>query len=240
MRTQFTHEAHMSSFTRATRYIRRLLRRMLRRQTLLSRYVGHPGTRHLSAAYMLLEDVGSDRSQMLSNTWDEHREDGSRRRNLFRGIARVMLSLARVPQRRIGSFHFNDDGTITLANRPLMSSIAILENDGTPRALQKGRTYAATDSFVSDVLGFYDKRLATYPNALIDEEHCRGEMASKVLLRALAHHYIRDERREGPFVLQLDDLHISNIFVDDAWNITSIIDLEWAASRPAEMLAVPY
>lgn len=30
---------------------------------------------------------------------------------------------------------------------------------------------------------------------------------------------------------------ISNIFVDDAWNTTSIIDLERAASKAAEMLA---
>lgn len=34
----------------------------------LSKYVGHPGTCRLSAAYMLLGNVGSDRSQMLSIT----------------------------------------------------------------------------------------------------------------------------------------------------------------------------
>ncbi len=32
----------------------------------------------------------------------------------------------------------------------------------------------------------------------------------------------------------------SNIFVDDDWNVTCLIDLEWICSLPIEMLAVPY
>lgn len=34
-------------------------------------------------------------------------------------------------------------------------------------------------------------------------------------------------------------LHASNIFVNYDWNITSIINLEWACVRPTEMLAPP-
>lgn len=30
----------------------------------------------------------------------------------------------------------------------------------------------------------------------------------------------------------LTDLHQSNIFVDNDWHITAIVDLEWACSRP--------
>lgn len=66
----------------------------------------------------------------------------------------------------------------------------------------------------------------------------------KVLLRALAHHYVRrNERRNernGPFFLQLSDFHASNIFVVDEWNVTCIIDLEWLCSLPVENLSVPY
>lgn len=65
-------------------------------------------------------------------------------------------------------------------------------------------------------------------------------MAAKVLLRALAHRYIRREQRNGPFFLQLDDLHASNIFVDNDWNVTCLLDLEWVNAMPAERLGAPY
>ncbi len=189
---------------------------------------------------MLLEDVGSDTSQMLSNTWDKERGDPARRQRLFRGMARVMLSLARIPQPRIGSFRFYDDGTIALTNRPLICSIMLLENDGTPRTIQRDDTYQCTESFIADLFDFHDKRFLSHPNAIYNDEDCRGEMAAKVLLRALAHRYVRRDQRNGPFFLQLDGFHTSNIFVDDEWNITSLVDLEWVCALPVETMAVPY
>ncbi|KAF9771706.1 hypothetical protein IL306_010651, partial [Fusarium sp. DS 682] len=65
-------------------------------------------------------------------------------------------------------------------------------------------------------------------------------MAVKTVLRATAHRYIKRELRNGPFLLQPDDLHASNILVDKDWNITALIDLEWICARPAEMLEAPY
>lgn len=189
---------------------------------------------------MLLEHVGSKNSQMLSNTWEQYRTDTPQRQRLFRGMARLMLSLARIPQPHIGSFQFHDDCSITLTNRPLISSIMILENDGTPRTIQRSYTYPSTEPFISDLFNFHDRRLLSHPNAIYDRQNCYGEMAAKVLLRALAHHYVRQDQRNGPFFLQLDDFHASNIFVDDDWNMTCLIDLEWVSALPVEKMAVPY
>jgi hypothetical protein len=36
------------------------------------------------------------------------------------------------------------------------------------------------------------------------------------------------------------DLYQNNIFVDENWYITLLIDLEWACSLPIEMLYPPY
>lgn len=36
----------------------------------------------------------------------------------------------------------------------------------------------------------------------------------------------------GPFLLQLTGLHASNIFVNNDWNVTRLIDLEWVCSLP--------
>ncbi|KPM34648.1 hypothetical protein AK830_g11926 [Neonectria ditissima] len=235
----YTHEAHRPWYIRLFRMLQRPFNSILRRTT-LSHYTPNSSSHRLPTAYMLLEHIGPNVGQMLSNTWNRQRDDVHRRRRLFRGIARAMLSLARTPQPRIGSFQFHDDCCVRLTNRPLTCSMMILENDGTPRTIQRTETHSCTESFVSDMLLFHDNRLLTDPNIVYDEADCQGNMAAKALLRALSHKYIKRELRNGPYVLQFTDLHASNIFVDEAWNVTCCIDLEWIAALPAEMLAVPY
>lgn len=189
---------------------------------------------------MLLEYIGPSAGQMLSNTWDERRNEPQYRERLFRGLARVIISLARVPQPRIGSLQFNNDCSVTLTNRPLTHQIVMLENEGIPRTIGTADTCPSTELYVADTLTFYDNCLLNNPNAVFDDQDCRDKMAVKTLLRALSHQYIRRETRNGPFILQLTDLHASNIFVDDEWNVVCLVDLEWVCALPSEMLAVPY
>ncbi|KAH9211319.1 hypothetical protein DL95DRAFT_437273 [Leptodontidium sp. 2 PMI_412] len=236
----FTHEALRSPYIRVVHYLRRLVHTLLRRPNLLSRYTNNPASHRLPAAYMLLENVRSENSQMLSNSWEKHRRDPAHRHTLFQGMARIMLSLARIPQQKIGSFQFCNDGTVTLTNRPLVCTTMILENEGTPMAMQRETTYTSTEPFVADMFNFHDKRFSSHPNVIYDDGDCREEMAGRLLSRMVAHHYIRQDQRNGPFFLQLNDFHASNIFVDTEWNITSLIDLEWVCALPVEILDVPY
>lgn len=189
---------------------------------------------------MLLEYIDSNTGEMLSNTWKEQQEDPACRRRLFQGMSRIILSLARIPQPRIGSFQFHDDCTVTLTNRPLTCTMVTLENEGTERITQKDDTYTSTESFVADMITFHDKRLLNNPNAVYDAGDCRTQMAQRILLRALSHQYINRARRNGPFLLQLTDVNPSNIFVDKECNLTCLVDLEWVCALPAEMLSVPY
>lgn len=177
---------------------------------------------------------------MLSDTFDIYRGDGARRRRLFQGVSRTMLSLARIPQMRIGSFRFNQNGTVTLTNRPLSCSMMILENDDGTRTVQKDETFGCTDAYVSDMLAFHDQRFLSQPNAVYSEDDCREQMAVKTLLRVLSRDFIKRELRNGPFPLQLTDFHASNILVDEQWNVTGLIDLEWICALPSEMVTVPY
>lgn len=214
--------------------------RTLFRCALPSQYTPHVVSPGLGTSYMLLDFIDPSAGQMLSKTWTQYQKDSRRRHNLYRGIARLMCSLARVPQPRIGSFRFHDDGSIALTNRPLLNSTIIRENEGAPRIMQRQDTYTCTEAFVSDLLTFHDNRFLSQPNAIYSEDDCRGQMAVKTLLRALSHRYIDRGCRNGPFLLQLTDLHPSNILVDSDWNITGLIDLEWMCSLPREMIAVPY
>lgn len=208
---------------------------------MLSRYSRDPYAPSLSTAYVLLEHIGLETGQMLSATWDQHRHDPHHRARLFRGMARIMLSLTRLPQPRIGSFRFNtSDGTITLTNRPLISTIMLFENSGTPRTIQPRQLYQNSATFASDMLTLHDNYLLHYRHAVRDDAEARERLTIRTLLRAVSHHFVRPDHQNGPFLLQPTDLHQSNIFVDEDWNVTCLIDLEWICALPVEMLAVPY
>lgn len=238
---QFTHEERMPFYVRFWHTIRRRLRSLLGFPGFLSHYAAHPASHlRLPVAYTLLEYIGPDTGRMLSETWQTRRDDQHRRQRLFRGLSRILVSLARVPQPRIGSFRFGADGTVTLTNRPLLCNVAILENDGAPRAIDE--TYSCVEPFVADLLNLHDGHFLANQNAVEDAEDCRRQMANRTLLRTLSHHFVggKSRRRNGAFRLQLTDLHQSNVFVDDDWNVTCLIDLEWVCALPAEMLAVPY
>ena len=237
---QYTHESHMHLFARLAHSLRRFLRNWLGYEAPLSHYVSHRAGSQLATGYMLLEDVRSQKSEMLSRTWHVKRHDMERRKGLFQGISRIILSLTHVPLPRIGSFSFNEDGTVTLSNRPQSASMMILEKEGSPRIIERNTAYQCTEPFVSDLLRFHDQRFLSYSNVIESADDCRRNTASSLLMRAVAHDYVHPTQRDGPFFLQLDDLHASNMFREEEWKVTPPMDLEWASSRPSAMLAVPY
>ncbi|KAM3501888.1 hypothetical protein MY11210_009242 [Beauveria gryllotalpidicola] len=236
---QFTHEAHLPVHRWLSHKIRSLFRWVFCLEP-LSSYGLHNSASRLPTGYLLLEHIGPDTGAMLSDTWEEQRHNAAYRRSLFRGMANIILSLAKVPQPRIGSFCFNNDSTVTLTNRPLLTAEIILESDGIPRSIEPGETYSATESFVSDMMTLHDNRLR-YDRSTADEESdCRSQMAVRLLLRATSHHFIKHKYRHGPFLLRLTDLHQSNMFVDGKGNVTCLIDLEWLCALPVESFGVPY
>lgn len=208
---------------------------------LLSSYIYNTSAPAIKTAYLILEYIGPETGRMLSDSWDEHCNDATRRVRLYHGMARIMLSLARIPQRSIGAYQFNkSDSTVTLTNRPLTCSAIIMENSGAPRTIQPRQTYQSLESFTSDMLTLHDNYLLHQPHAVQDEEDAHERFAIRLLLRAVSHHFILPRWRDGPYVLQLTDFHQSNIFVDADWNVVGMIDLEWICSLPVEILSVPY
>jgi hypothetical protein len=148
-----------------------------------------------------------------------------------------MLSLAKKTQPCIGSLRFNDDTSVTLASRPLLCTSSILESEGAPKILDK--TYKTCGHFIDDMLKFREEAFSAQPNAVNDEEDCHLQMLHMTMLRLLRSQFV-DSQSEGPFVLQLTDLHPSNIFVGDEWNVVAIIDLEFVYALPPSMINVPY
>ncbi|QYT04966.1 hypothetical protein H0G86_011868 [Trichoderma simmonsii] len=236
----YTHETQRPWYARYPHAIRRYLYSLFQRP-MLSRYTPHPAADiDFPISYMLLEYIGPDVGQMLSRTWNSFRNDPLRKRNLFRSISQIILSLAHIPQSCIGSFRFLESGVITLTNRPLTSSIISLENEDAERTIQSNQVYHSTEDFVADIYQLHDNAFISNPNAAYDDDECYSHMAARASLRAISHNFIKKERRNGPYFLQYTDLTRSNIFVDDDWNITCLLDLEWISALPVEMIRVPH
>ncbi|PFH59375.1 hypothetical protein XA68_12460 [Ophiocordyceps unilateralis] len=138
-----------------------------------------------------------------------------------------MLSLARLPQPRIGSFRFDtSDATISLSNRPLTCTMMLFGNSATPRTIQPRQFYQSTDSFASDMLTLHDTHL-------LHDLHAGTASNSHALL-----HLNRWTGWTLPSAV--DGLSSEQYFVDDDWNMTCLIDLEWICVLPVDMLSVSY
>jgi hypothetical protein len=219
----------------------------LRRQfySLLSRtnpcrYISSGRPYSLEIGHLVIDFVEETDGTMLSASWESHRQDESRLANLFQGLSRIMLALGKIPLPHIGSFTMDNNGVVRLTNRPLTLQIHQLENEGIPTNISRDTTYATTESYFLDVLSCHDSHLTHQLNAINDESDCRAQMAALATIRTVLPCFISHGLRRGPFLLTLTDVHQSNIFVDDEWNIKYIIDLEWACSLPIEMQHPPY
>ncbi|OJD09884.1 hypothetical protein AJ78_08879 [Emergomyces pasteurianus Ep9510] len=202
-------------------------------------YIPQLRTTFLTHGYVLIDWIESDDTQQLSNTFTMPHTD-AQAQNLYQSMSRIMISLAKVPQPRIGSWTIDNHGRISLSNRPMFCHLHQLENWDIPTGIARNMTYTSTDSFYLDLLTSHDNRLQYQGNAVYSEEDARAQAKDLVLMRALLNKFTDRYLCEGPFLMQLTDIHASNIFVDKDWNIKHIIDLEWTCSLPLGYLLPPF
>ncbi|KAM5441184.1 hypothetical protein MferCBS31731_003612 [Microsporum ferrugineum] len=208
--------------------------------TILSQYVRHPIATPPDLGYILIECIEPNRGRMLSDTWAKDSNNTTLRTTLFQSLARIMLSLARIPLPQIGSFVIDNNGFILLSNRPLTLEIQQLENDEIPIDIPRDYIYSTTDSYITDIVGIHNNRLLYQPNAINNGSDFIQQATVLTGARVSIPLFFRRDLRRGPFIFSLTDLHQSNIFVDEKWNITSLVDLEWGCSLPIEMTHPPY
>lgn len=151
-----------------------------------------------------------------------------------------MLSLARTRLPRIGSLTIDNKAVLSLTNRPLTLQLHQLENEDVCTNIPRELTYTSTDTYLLDLLACHDNRIRHKPNSILSNADAQAQLSALTVMRAVMQHFTSRSLRHGPFALMLTDLHQSNIFVDNDWNITSLIDLGWACSLPVEMLHPPY
>lgn len=194
----------------------------------------------LDTPYLVIEYITPSRGTMLSETWEEGRSNPTLRANLFHGLSRIMLNLARIPLPRIESFSLDKNGCLSLSNRPLTLEIQQLENEKIPVDIRRDSTHTSVESFVHDTFSLHESRLRYQLNAVNSVEDGFYQTSALMVLRSVWPCFFRRDLFRGPFFLNLTDLNQSNIFVDKDWNIVCLIDLEWACSHPVDMIHPPY
>ncbi|KAK2767839.1 hypothetical protein FQN54_004000 [Arachnomyces sp. PD_36] len=192
-----------------------------------------------STGYMLIEYIEDIESKKLSSTWFEKHENDKLRCNFFRGLSRKLLTITQTRLPRIGSFIIDNYGYLQLTNRPLTLEIEKLENQEIPTNMSRDYTYSTVNSYIMDILLSHDNRLRYEPNAVTDTGDYLYQASALTAMRSVLPSFFQSDLCRGPFVFNLTDLHPRNILVDDNWNITSLIGLEWACSHPIEMLRTP-
>ncbi|PYH92100.1 hypothetical protein BO71DRAFT_411241 [Aspergillus ellipticus CBS 707.79] len=233
----FAKPSCVSLFTRVRWHIARTIRSWLG-SPISCPYVGLQPFSALTTGYMIISFVENGR--MLSDTWATHLlEDKSRRQTLFSDLSHIMVSLNRVRLPQIGSLTLNNDGFLSLTNRPLTLRLQTFENEGIP-TIPRDSTYQSVEPYILDLLQCHDNRIYHQPNAIHDTNDGQEQFAALTMMRGLLHQFVSRQYRNGPFGLTLTDLHPSNIFVDEEWHITCLIDLEWACSFPVELQTPPY
>ncbi|KAL4919684.1 hypothetical protein BDW62DRAFT_209623 [Aspergillus aurantiobrunneus] len=90
------------------------------------------------------------------------------------------------------------------------------------------------------MLSYNDSRLQNKLNAVNDMPDFLYQASCLATMQTVFPLFFQRHLRRGPFVFLLTDLHPSNIFVDENWCITSLVDLEYACSLPIEMVHPPY
>ncbi|PLB53810.1 hypothetical protein P170DRAFT_451803 [Aspergillus steynii IBT 23096] len=241
----YTHYNNLPFISRCLQSVRNYLRSWFG-FPLPSNYCVHPFRSSQSMhhtnnlGYLLIECIEQTQGTMLSNTWLQNQSNAELRGNFFRDLSRLLLSISRIPLPRIGSFTIGGKGYLTLDNRPLTMELHELENESIPTDLSREYTYHTVESYVADLLATHDNRLRYQPNAVNNVQDCGYQMSALAAMRTTAPLFYSRDLRRGPFVFSLTDLHQSNIFVDEKWNITCLVDLEWACSRPIQMVEPPY
>jgi hypothetical protein len=188
--------------------------------------------------YLLIEHV--EDGEMLSSSWKEHRHDPQKRKNLYRGLATIMLEMSNAPLPRIGSWTMNNQGIISLTNRPFNVLNAFWSRHKIPLNVPRNLTYSTTQSYVQELLAYQDVRMQHQLNSIISKDDGIHQLVALVGLRAILPQLYNSRSSRGKFVMTFTDLHQSNIFVDEDWNITRLIDLEFAHSCPIELVNVPH
>lgn len=143
-------------------------------------------------------------------------------------------------KKKKGSFVLDEKDYLNLSNRPLSLQLQYLENQEIPADFQQHVTYPYAESYINDIFSFHEARLRHQPNAVEDLQDGLLQASPLMVMKSVWPCFFRRDLLRGPLLFSFIDVHQFNIFADEDWNITCLVDLEWARSRPVGMIRAFY
>nr|POE72963.1 hypothetical protein CFP56_30902 [Quercus suber] len=199
----------------------------------------HDHEYNLGTGYLIMEFIEETDGQLLSKYWSTDADMQDLRSTFLTDLSRIMLTLSTIKFDNIGSLTFNDDGFLTLSNRPLHFRLHQLENRGVPRSIPKSKTYQDANSYFTDLIMYHENRLRYQRNAIQDRSDAEIQFAVQTAMRAILPQFSDENCNNGPFFFRLTDVHPNIVMVDKTGHITCLIDLEWAVVHPLEFIHPP-
>ncbi|KAI5251253.1 hypothetical protein E4T42_04458 [Aureobasidium subglaciale] len=136
--------------------------------------------------------------------------------------------------------HFKTGYRITSFIEPRQGKM-LMERWPSHDPVHRQNLFRSLSKIILDVARVPQTRIGSFTlNAVEDDDDAEGQLATIVVWRAIRSHFTDPSLRRGPFAMQLTDLNEGNIFVDNDYNITAVVDLEWTCSLPLEMLQPPF
>lgn len=193
----------------------------------------------LNYGYILVDWIETDTTRKLSSVFSTLRTK-ARIENLCQDMSRIILSLSKCAQFRIGSWTIDNNGHINLSNRPIPGHLLLFEDYGVTADIPREMTYRDAASFFADLTLTHDNSLLV-PDYGLSEKNANALSGDIIKLEEFLYwSYDQSSPCKGPFVMQFTDMHIGKIFVDEDWHIKYITDLDFACSLPLGTLLPPW
>ncbi|CAG8139038.1 unnamed protein product [Penicillium olsonii] len=166
-------------------------------------------------------------------------------KTLYKELPKVLVSLSRLSQDKIGSFCQADDFTWEVACRSLSLHMNELVRLGTlPQSKLPATTFDTASSYFEALAELHVSHLTSQRNDAVHSiEDCQRKFVARFLFRKL----IRDPHLKaqwisfvnGPFPIWCDDFRPGNVLVDIDLNITGVVDWEFTYTAPVEFTHAP-
>ncbi|KAJ5366329.1 hypothetical protein N7541_000270 [Penicillium brevicompactum] len=220
----------------------------------LAPFIAMDGINHKDSVAQLLEWPLSARRPNLADIGCyliNPKLDRPRQAVIFREPANIVLSLSTLTFDRIGSPELDQSDNSTpewkICRRPLTLSMNQLVSVGClPRSKLPSldTTYDTASSYFEMLAELHISHLINQRNDAIDsEEDCRRKFVARFLFRKMVQDQKLREKwishENGPFPLWCDDLRPQNMLINEAEEVTGVIDWEFTYTAPVEFTHAP-
>ncbi|KAJ5706536.1 Aminoglycoside phosphotransferase [Penicillium malachiteum] len=166
--------------------------------------------------------------------------------NVYKKLARIVLSLSTLTLNEIGSVELGKDtATRRVFDRPLSYSMNEIVQLGTvPRSAIPNSSYSTTSSYFEALVKLHLSHLMSQRNDSIDsEDYCRRKFVARILFQRIVQDKKPREKwlshETGPFPIWCDDLRPENVLVDKDKHIVGVVDWEFTYAAPVEFSHSP-